>query len=123
MDEKDLQDLKPFAPKPYWNPDAKIELSGLEFERLFNLLQPFLEGGFIVQGILDRHLKDGTIKVKYEYTDGSGELSEEEVKQYTEWFLEQMKAQQAPQPAPEPAIETSDNVKPLNKKSKIITNV
>jgi hypothetical protein len=123
MDEKDLQDLKPFAQKPYWNPDAKIELTGAEFEVLAGILQPFIPAGFIMQSIFDRSIKEGTIKMKYEYTDGSGEVTEAEVKALTERFMKMMEDQKNTQPE-STEIVTEDNVKPLNKKkSKIITEI
>jgi len=111
MDE--LQDLKPFEQKPYWDPNAEFTFSGIEFEHLFKTLQPWMGIAFIMQGIMEKHIQNGTIKVKYEYTDGSGELSEDEVKNYTEIFLKQLKQQEAERPQ---VVETP--AKP--KKTKII---
>lgn len=116
-----LQDLKPFDQKPYWNPDAEFVISGAEFERLFVTLQPFLGAAFIMQGIMQKGIEDGTVKIKYEYLDGSGEVPEQDVKIAVEHFTKMLEQQKQAQAKGEIAVE--DNVKPLNKKSKIITQI
>lgn len=117
-EENPIQDLKPFEQKPYWKPDAKFEFSGTEFERLFQTLQPFLGLAFLFQAKMDEAINEGTIQIKYEYTDGSGEVNEDDLKTYTQFFMEMLEKQKQEKQSTE---ETP--VKPLNSKSQIITEI
>lgn len=121
MDEKELQDLKPFEQTPYWDPNSTFTFTGSEFERIYALLAPWIGVGFILQSKMDQGIRDGVVKVKYEYTDGTGEVPEEQVKAYTEMFLKMLNEQRA---AAEQAENEDENVKPLNGNSKkIITDI
>lgn len=117
-EEKTLEDLKPFEQKPYWSNDAKFVFSGNEFERLFQTLQPFLGLAFLFQSKMDQAINEGTIQVKYEYTDGSGEVAEEDLKTYTQLLMDMLEKQKQ-----EKELQEETNVKPLNSKSKIITEI
>lgn len=121
MDEKELQDLKPFEQTPYWDPNSTFTLSGSEFERIYSVLAPFIGVGFILQSKLDQGIREGVVKVKYEYTDGSGEVPQEVVKEYTEMFLKMLQEKQDA----DSAEINDENVKPLNSKKtkKIITDI
>lgn len=114
---EELKDLKSFSQKPVWNADSKFELSGLEFEHIFNILQPFMSVAMVFQSLMDKAINDGTITIKYEYNDGSGEVTEEEVKHYTEKFMKMLDAQKKQKQEQE----EKENIKPLN--SKIITEI
>jgi len=117
MEVKNLEDLKPFEQRPYWDPNAKFVFSGSEFERLFNVLQPFLGLALIFQKVMDENIKNGTIQVKYEYVDGSGEISEEEVKSLVELMQQKLRDQDKEKKEVAEPVETDEKVKPLITKS------
>lgn len=117
MNTEILQDLKPFEQRPYWNPDAEFTISGSELERLYNALSPFIGIGFILQRVLEQGIQEHKVQVKYEYLDGSGEVSQEDVQKYTAAFMELMQQRKEAD-----AANAEEDVKPLNSK-KIITEI
>lgn len=79
----ELKDMKPFNQIPYWDKNAVIQITGAEYEAIYNFMNLFSSPLMASQSIFQKNLKNGTIKIKYEYEDGSGEVSEEEVKEFT----------------------------------------
>lgn len=94
-----LENQKPFNQIPSWESTEKFELTGVEFEQIYNFLNIFIPPVNVVQNIFNKGLQEGKIKMRYEYADGSGEVNEEEVKNYTkalnEYFKQKLVEQEA----------------------------
>lgn len=98
--QEQLSQLKPFNQIPTWPRSSQIVMSGLEFEQIYNFIQMFSGPVMAMQSVFDRQLNNGTIKIKYEYADGSGTVPEEEVERYNELLSTLMKEKMEAQDKP-----------------------
>jgi hypothetical protein len=89
--EEILENQKPFNQVPSWDSTEKFELTGVEFEQIYNFINIFIPPINCIQSVFNKGIADGRIRMKYEYTDGSGEVEEQEVIQYTKALNEYFK--------------------------------
>ncbi len=89
--QEQLSEIKQFNQIPTWPRSSQIVMSGLEFEQIYNFIQMFSGPVMAMQSVFDRHLNNGTIKIKYEYADGSGTVPEAEVEKYTQLLSDLLK--------------------------------
>ncbi len=75
--------VRDVAPIGTWDADAKIEVTGKEFEFLHNFSQMLQSFPMVCNSVYQRNLQDGTIKTQYLYPDGST-ATDEHVKQFKE---------------------------------------
>ncbi len=47
---------------PIWNSDAKIEMSGMEFEAIHNILNAFKQAVMASESVMDKNIKNGNIQ-------------------------------------------------------------
>jgi hypothetical protein len=75
--------VRDVAPVGTWDTDAKIEVTGKEFEFLHNFSQMLQSFPMVCNSVYQRNLQNGTIKTQYLYPDG-GTATDEHVKQFKE---------------------------------------
>jgi hypothetical protein len=90
----ELPKFKPFRQVPHYEPDAKIVITGAEFDVLKSFFNVFAEPINIMQDIFGRNLNDGVITVKYIDNEGK-EVPQEEVKAYMQEVKNYVDAQKA----------------------------
>lgn len=87
-----LPEMKPFRQVPTWNADDNFTVKGNQFEALYNFFNIFAPAMTAVQQIFAEGLNKETIKVKYEYEDGTA-VPDEEIKEYTKKLNDYFKKQ------------------------------
>jgi hypothetical protein len=97
--------------RPIWGAQETLEITGLEFEKIYNFIGGAAEASEALHSVLTRNILGGKIKFEFERQDESGQftpLNEEESKPYQEQVdkaIEQAKAaQQNPKPQPQMEI-------------------
>jgi hypothetical protein len=86
-----------FMQQPYWDSKDKIEITGNDFEILYNFTQMFGPAVDAARRTMQANINTGVVKTRYVKEDGT-EVGIDHVKAYQEKFneyLEQMKAQAA----------------------------
>lgn len=79
--QEQLSKLPQINQYPVWNPNEKIEVSGLEWESIFNLLNIFRQAIISGESVMQRNLASGKIRMKY--VDAAGnEVQPEKVDEY-----------------------------------------
>lgn len=81
---------------PVWASGETIEMNGLEFEAIYNLLNVFRQGVMAGESILQKNIQNGKIKWKFEDKDGK-ELPKDQVDAYQKEISAFFQAQQAAQ--------------------------
>lgn len=81
---------------PVWSSKAAIEMSGLEFEAIYNYMATQRNAVMAAESILQKNLQNGTIKYVYKDKEGK-EVPDEEVAKYqaaiSKFYEDQQKAQ------------------------------
>lgn len=98
-----------FMQQPYWDSKDKIEITGNDFEILYNFTQMFGPAVDAARRTMQANINTGVVKTRYVKEDGT-EVGIDHVKAYQEKFseyMEQMKAQAA-------EIENQEKAKPNN---------
>ncbi len=90
---QDLPEMKPFSQIPEWKADDSFVLKGNEFEAIYNMLNIFMPSVNALQAAFERAVQAGTVVVKHEYNDGSGEVAKEDLDKYFAKVQELMKQQ------------------------------
>lgn len=80
-DKKSVKEIKPFKQVPYCEADAKLSLTGAEFEAIQSIINAFAPSVNAVQSVFQRNIDEGTIVIKYIQQDGT-EISEQEATEY-----------------------------------------
>lgn len=62
---------KRVIPVPTWEPDAKFELTGIEFLKIKEFFDVFAEPVYVLENIFGRHITSGVVKIKYQDEDGN----------------------------------------------------
>lgn len=121
---------------PVWANDAKIEMTGYEFEALYNGLQQIQMAQQSVNGIMSRNILNGTIKMEFEKFDKTAQnyvpMTEEEKAPFKEDFAKAVEAAKNPKNVEPSIIEQPESVlvapdgmpvtsEDLPKEAKIIT--
>jgi hypothetical protein len=84
-----------FMQQPYWDSKDKIEITGNDFEILYNFTQMFGPAVDAARRTMQANINTGVVKTRYVKEDGT-EVGIDHVKAYQEKFneyMEQMKAQ------------------------------
>lgn len=84
-------EMKPFRQIPTWDSKDSFEIQGSELEALYNYFNIVAPAFTSIQQVFSRGIQSGKIKIGYEYEDGSGAVSDAEVKAYTEKLQEYFK--------------------------------
>lgn len=98
--------MPPVISRPVWQPDAKIELTGYEFEGMQNAIAQLQEANQVMQAVLSRNLVSGNIQMDFEKLDPAtlqyGPMTDEEKAPYQADFkkaIDTMKERAANPPA------------------------
>ena len=100
-EQNELAQVGEIRSYPTWKSQEKIEVSGLEWQSIYNVLNIFREGLVAAESVMQRNLEQGKIVMKY--VDGNDkEISAEKVAEYTKQMQEifearQKQAQEVPQ--------------------------
>lgn len=73
--------VRDVAPVGTWDADARIEVTGKEFEFLHNFSQMLQSFPMVCNSVYQRNLQNGTIQTQYLYPDGS-QATDEHVTQF-----------------------------------------
>lgn len=72
---------------PVWSSTETIEVSGLEWEQIYNLLNIFRQAIVAGESVMQRNLEKGKVTMKYVDEQGA-EVSQEQVAEYTKQLQE-----------------------------------
>lgn len=86
-EEKNVQEIPELRQYPVWKSQDTIEVSGLEWEAIYNLLNVFRQAVVAGESVMQRNTQNGKIVMKYVDKDGK-EVSTEQVEQYTKQLQE-----------------------------------
>jgi hypothetical protein len=89
-----LPEQRPFQQVPTWDSNSTFEIKGFELEALYNFFNIFSPAFTSIQQIFARGVQAGTIKIGYQYEDGTP-VSSEEVADYTKKIQEYFAQRQA----------------------------
>jgi hypothetical protein len=85
---------------PVWDNNAKIEMTGYEFEALYNGLQQIQTAQQAVNGIMSRNILNGTIQMEFEKFDKAAQnyvpMTEEEKAPFKADFAKAVEAAKNP---------------------------
>ena len=116
MDENQvINELQGIKTYPVWASQEKLDITGLEFEAMYNAINIFREGLVAAESVMQRGLEQGKITMKYVDAEGK-DVAPEKVKDYSEKMQAILKARQAEQekgntPAPTSPILTETGEK------------
>ena len=88
--EESLQDVKQY---PVWKSQEKIEVSGLEWESIYNVLNIFRQAVVASESVMQRNIENGKIEMKYVDSTGK-ELTPDQIEEYTRQLQEFFAAKQ-----------------------------
>jgi hypothetical protein len=125
-EQPQAQGLPEVRQRPYWNSHETLELSGLEFEYIYNAFQPLTNAFAALNSILNNNIVKGKILVGFEklVTDPAGvpnyvPMTEEEQAPYKAEFNKVLEAarQAAEQVTSKIVIPTADEVAQISKEA------
>lgn len=90
---KESLDIKPFNQVPYWDGNTEFKLSGTEFKAIFSFINLFVPTINAVQSSFEKAIQEGKAHIKYEYQDGSGEVPQETLAEYSKQVKQMMEEQ------------------------------
>lgn len=77
--QNELQQLRQY---PIWSSKETIEMTGLEWESIYNLLNLFKQGIIAGESVMQRNIQKGKITMKY-LDENNQEVAPEQVEEYT----------------------------------------
>jgi hypothetical protein len=121
MSKEQAPEVSQIRSYPIWGSQEKLEISGLEWEAIYNALSIFKSAIIASESVMQRNTENGKITNKFVDENGK-EVSSEKVAEYTAQmneFFAKRAAEQAKESTPEPTStilsETGEPVKKENK--------
>ena len=105
-EDQTMQELEGLRSYPIWKSQEKIEVSGLEWQSIYNVLNIFREGLVAAESVMQRNMEQGKITMKYVDANDK-EVSSEKVAEYTKQMqalFEKRQAEQAKEPQSQEAV-------------------
>lgn len=99
-EDQTMQELEGLRSYPIWKSQEKIEVSGLEWQSIYNVLNIFREGLVAAESVMQRNMEQGKVTMKY-VDSNDKEVSTEKVAEYTKQMqalFEKRQAEQVKEP-------------------------
>lgn len=86
-DDKAANELQKIKQYPVWASKETIEVSGLEWEAIYGVLNMFKQGIVAAESVMQRNMQNGKITMKY-IDENNEEVSPDKVEEYTKQLNE-----------------------------------
>lgn len=106
----EMPQIRPFRQVPVFEPDAKFEVTGEEFQFLQGFIQQFVRPVHAIETIFKRAIENGAVKIKNVDQEGN-EIPQAEIDEYVEKlkaYYQNLTPEQANEQAP--VVETEQVV-------------